>query len=132
MGDLYLQPTPDGADIVIENGEPRLTGGLDNAVYLSLFTESWWGNQIAEPAERYDSRLPRLLRGTLTNQMRLDAIEAARSALAWMTDQRVADRIEVGARIASPTALEITVRVYQGANEFRYSHNWDALRGAVT
>ena len=131
MADLYLEPTPDGADIVIENGEPRLTGGLDNAVYLSLFTEAWWGNEIAPPAERYDSRLPKLLAGTLTNQLRLDAIEAAKAALAWMTDEKVADRIDVAARISSATTLEITVTVYQGAETHRFAHNWDALRGAL-
>ena len=132
MGDLYLEPGPDGADIIIDGGEPRLTGGLGNAVYLSLFTESWWGNEVSEPSERYDSLLPSVLRGILTNQMRLDAIEAARSALAWMVDERVADRVEVMARIISSSVLEITVTVFQAGDEQRYSHNWDAQRGVVT
>lgn len=43
MSDIYLEPTPDGGELIIENGKPRMTSGLENAVYLSLFTAPYWG-----------------------------------------------------------------------------------------
>jgi phage gp46-like protein len=131
MSDLLLEPTPDGGDLVYQpNGDFKRTSGLENAVYLSLFTAPWWGNAVSEANERYTSRIPDLKQRALTNQTRLDVIQAAEDALAWMTEQGVARRIEVDAYIRSAGRLDLAVRVYEPdkdtGTDFEFSVNWDS------
>lgn len=68
--------------------------------------------------------------GTLTLQIKLDVIEAAKNALVWMKDENIADRIEVRAEIPQSGTLYLAVTIYEpGATEgvdFKYSLNWEA------
>ncbi len=130
MSDIYLK-TQKIADMVIINGLPQLTDGLDNAVYLSLFMPDYWGNDIADDDQKYDSEIPVIMaEQTLTNQTRLDIIEAAKNALNWMLDNGIASNIDVIAEIPEIGRLYLAVTITEPEQEdpstFAYSLNWDA------
>lgn len=131
MSDLYLYPQ-NGIDTDIElkpNGDPKLTGGLDTAVYLSLFTPPWWGNSISSQAERYTSTIPELYGQPLTNQTRLSVIAAARDSLQWLLDEGIAGEIEIEAEIPKAGNLYVSVTIHETGREaettLAYGVNWD-------
>ena len=128
MSDIYLKPNAT-ADMVIINGLPQLTDGLDNAVYLSLFMPDYWGNSLTD--DKFISEVPKILaEQALSNQTRLDIIDATNEALAWMIDQGIASDIEVVAEIPSIGRLYLAVKITQpeldDPLDFTYALNWDA------
>ena len=134
MSDLYLHPTADGGEILILGGEPRTTSGLDTAVYLSLFTTEWWGNVVSDQAERFSSQLEEAMTRPLNSETRLLVEDAARSALTWLTDEGVADSVEVRAEIADVAELRLAVRVTEpggDAQDLVYALNWEAQRALL-
>ena len=76
MSDVLLSQTADGGEITVANGQVALTGGLESAVYLSIFggndsdsgqestaPKQWWGNlDEPDPAGRYRGQTQYLLR----------------------------------------------------------------------
>lgn len=127
MSDIYLKPAA-VPDMVIINGLPQLTDGLDNAVYLSLFMPDYWGNSISD--DKYISDIPRILsEQNLTNQTRLDIIEAGKEALNWMIDQGIASEIEITAEIPDIGKLYVAVKIFEPEHtdplDFKYALNWD-------
>jgi len=128
MADLKLTIENSTPDITILNGKPEMADGISNAVFLSLFTGPYWGNAISDVNERYTSTLPDIMSGQLTTETRNNAIEAARSSLAWMTDIGIADEIEVEAEIKPGGRLNLRVKIVKPDEtvNFAYSLNWDA------
>ena len=131
MSDIYLKTTTGIADMVIINGLPQLTDGLDNTVYLSLFMPDFWGNSISEDDEKYDAEIPRIMsEQTLTNQTRLDIIEAGKNSLKWMIDKGIASAIDVRAEIPEIGTLYLAVTITEPEQDdpstFAYGLNWDA------
>jgi phage gp46-like protein len=128
-GDPKLFNAGDGSELVISGGQPVMDTGLENAVYLSLFSAPWWGNAISEPAEQLTSRFEELNTRTLTNQARLDAGEFVRQALAWMVIEGIAQSVTVNASIAAVgvLALVITIQQPDDATRIKYKINWQRL-----
>lgn len=131
MSDLYLNPTADGGELIIENGKPQMTSGLETAVYLSLFTRSWWGNAFGTTSEKHTSKIPEIMESQLLNiQTKLDIIEEAKSVLKWMLDDGLADEITVTAEINKPGVLYLAVKLSQPEEKdnetFKYALNWSA------
>ena len=77
MSDLYLSPTADGGELIIEGGKPQMTGGLETAVYSSLFTRAWWGNSFGTTSEKHTSEIPALMESRLLSIQKNCIIEAA-------------------------------------------------------
>lgn len=128
MSDIYLKPEAT-ADMVIINGLPQLTEGLDNTVYLSLFMPDYWGNSISD--DKYNSEVPQIMaEQSLTNQTRLDIIDAATEALNWMIEVGIASEIEITAEIPEIGKLYLAVKITQpeldDPLDFTYALNWDA------
>lgn len=131
MSDIYLQSTSGIADMVIVNGLPQLTDGLDNAVYLSLFMPDWWGNDSSDDDQKYDSEIPRIMaEQALTNQTRLDIIEEAKKSLQWLLDIGIASAIDARAEIPEIGRINLAVTITEPEQDdpstFAYSLNWDA------
>ena len=130
-GDPKLYETGSGADLSIVGGQPVMDEGLENAVYLSLFTPpGWWGNILSTgPSDRYESQILELFRRTLTNQVRLDAEKYATDALAWMVTERIADKITPTAVILSVGVLGLFIKIEQPGRELilRYQLSWAAM-----
>jgi len=129
-GDPKLYETGNGPEILVTDGQPAMDDGLENAAYLSLFSdEGWWGNAVSAESEKATSRLYTMDRRTLTNQARLDAEEYARQALAWMVTEGVAKKVTVTASLPSIGMLGLMILIEQPdrTSTIRYQINWATM-----
>lgn len=128
-GDVQLRATDDGGDVLFANGQPAMDPGLTTAVFISLFTGSdWWGNAIAELDEQIGSGFETVMDRALSIHTMLDVEEKARRALAWMTEQGVAERVSVRAQIQSSTFLALEITVQEPGLDIvqaRFRINWE-------
>lgn len=135
-GDPKLYQTGDGADLVIQDGQPVMDEGLENAVTLSLFcvASEWWGNAIADDTGETGSELESLNRRTLTVKTMQDAEAVARDALAWMIDQGIAKTITVTGTMPAVGMLGLTIAIEQpdgNIQTLKYSINWATMAARV-
>lgn len=133
-GDLKLYNVGIGSDCDIVNGQPVLDEGLENAVYMSLFSSpGWWGNALIDESEQHISTLENIIdEQPLTNETRLNIEEAARNALAWMISDGIAQNIEVSATIPAIGRADLVIEIFQPERvEFKYNLNWSAMRRRV-
>jgi len=101
MSDALFYCTPDGGEIVMENGQLVLCDGKYAAVYLSLFggndddsgldgdaRAQWWGNMDeTDPAKTYRSETQFSLKSAPLIPANLGTFEdAAGRDLAWMSE----------------------------------------------
>jgi len=148
QGDVLLYQTPDDGDIIVEGGIVRMTGGLQTAVYTSLFggdirddgrddnPHTWWGNiGVTETAERYVSRTQNLLAGLPVTSGNLGRIEdAAAVDLAWLLDLGIASAVDVTATIpaVNTVQLDVTITAEGEESSFTFVENWYATRCELT
>lgn len=121
--------------------------GLETAVLLSLYTDrraeesdvlppgetdrrGWWGDGVPVlEGDRYGSRLWLLSREKVSQTLLRRGEEYAREALAWLVEDRIAERVEVAASIPAPHAVLFTITIYRPHRdpvEFKYSRTWSA------
>ena len=148
QGDVLLESTNDGGDLVIENNFIVGTGGFETAAFLSLFggnagddgTEStrkkaWWGNQLDpdEPNKRLVSRLQNIIKALPATPGNLNkVIQATKDDLAWFTSEGIADTILVDGSIPSPNRLELEVEILKNSiilGSFTFEQNWEKQSG---
>jgi phage gp46-like protein len=125
-GDLLLEDTPDGGDIRIDDGLFVSDRSFGTAVYLSLFggnkedsgrvqnRKTWWGNTLRGVSENQKlvSRFQAIIHGLpMTMKNILDAEEAARLDLKWLTDEGIADEIITSGRPLSHSRFELKVQI---------------------
>jgi phage gp46-like protein len=131
-GDIRLSLSQDGGIIKIRGGQPDMDDGLTTAVNISLFSQGdWWGNALADDGEEVGSTFLDSLAAPLTNQARLDVIESAKRALAWMTDTGIAGSVDVQATIPAIGRLDLSITIRQperAPTVFRYTVNWQNQR----
>ena len=133
-GDTAFIATPDGGQIIYTGGQPLMdVGGLENAVNISLFTcLGWWGNALEEnePDKQIGSDFEERAKPKAINTACLREIEnAARDALQWMINQKVAQSIKAVATWPdlNRVDLEILITKPDGNNVvLRYELNWEA------
>ncbi|MBQ3462310.1 MAG: hypothetical protein IJH36_04230 [Clostridia bacterium] len=120
-GDVLLVSTPDGGDIVVEDGLIQDCRNFDTAVYLSLFggnrndldgrpKETWWGNLISgtKRNEWMQSEFGAMVTGLpLTSGNLRRAGEAAKRDLQWIQADAGADDITV--RLSAEQARRVTL-----------------------
>ena len=136
-----MVPTRDGGDIEIQNGVVAFSGGLETAVYLSLFggnfdddgrraTRSWWGNaDEIDPLKHYRSETQYLLRTLRPTSQNLRLVEsAAERDLAWMKSAKIVSDMTVSGRIESlgTVTLEFSIVARGEEINFRFTENWKA------
>lgn len=134
MSDIYLKPTESGEDIIVSAGMPQMTGGLDNAIYLSLFISDFWANDLNDPNDTYNSTIPDIIgRGVLSNKVRLDIIAEAERVLQWLIEAGIVESIEVDAEIPAVGTLYLSVKSNepQRTINFKYGINWDDQKVTV-
>lgn len=125
MADLLIYQTPNGGECDIRNGEPRLTEGLETAVFLSLFGGNelddgtdgtarlqWWGNlSESDSALRYRSETQALLRSLPIIPANLRRIEdAAGRDLAWLVGE-YAQSVSVSARMPALNTVAVQIAI---------------------
>ena len=125
QGDVVLFQSLDDGDIEVVNGVVTMDGGLQSAVYLSLFGGNfkddglknnefgWWGNKLeTETNRQLRSETQNLLHGipsTANNRLRID--QAVRRDLQWMLTERVANEIDVAVTVPDLNQIKIVVTI---------------------
>jgi len=130
-GDLLLRDTPDGGDILIEKGFMASDQTFGTAVYLSLFggnkedngrirnRRTWWGNMLrgVNETQRLVSRFQAVVFGLpMTTRNIMDAEEAARLDLGWITTEKIADEVLVNGRAVSRNSFTLTIQINASGN----------------
>ena len=136
MTDIYLKPRTDGQDILLLNGLPILTSGLDNMIYMLLITGDYWGNTEAGETGLLDSTIPQIMaQGTLTNQSRLNIIEEAKRVTKILVSSGIAERIEITGEIPRVGVMYLAVKTFEPeieeGTDFNYLLNWDSQKITV-
>lgn len=141
-GDVLLRHTADDGEIEFRQGVAVMQGGLETAVYLSLFggneddpggsdeTHTWWGN-VGETrtVEQYRSRTQHLLQSLPPTSANLRRFEgAAAQDLGWLITEKAATKIEVFASVTNINTVHLAVAITaEGQTSvFDFAENWKA------
>lgn len=107
-GDVLLIETPDGGDIVLEDGRVKPCRDFSTAVYLSLFggnkddagtvknRHTWWANTLKETPEneKMISRFQAVIAGLPLSVKNIRKAETAAALdLEWLKSEGAADEI---------------------------------------
>ena len=136
QGDILLFQSTDDGDLNLINGVLQMSGGLETAVYLSLFggnaddsgsdknPRSWWGNlDEVDAAKHLRSETQYLLESmpaTTGNLSRLR--KAVERDLTWLKTSGVAAAVNVVASLPELNKVKLTITI----DEFsiNYLENW--------
>jgi phage gp46-like protein len=153
MSDLALRwdPTAGAADLAIEANDLARDDGLETAVMLSLILDrraedgdtlapgetdrrGWWADAVPPvEGDRTGSRLWLLAREKESPAVLPRVEEYVREALAWLVQDRVAERIEVTASIPQKGTLVYEVAIYRPGRadpvRYRFDAVWAAMEG---
>lgn len=140
QGDVQLYQSLDGGEITVENGLIIMSGGLDTAVYLSLFGGNeddngqpdniltWWGNLSEnDKALKQISQTQFLLKSipaTSNNLRRIN--DAVINDTNWLIENKIASNIIVTVTIPDLNKVKITVDIIAVGIEsnFEFVENW--------
>lgn len=137
QGDVILFQSLDGGDISINNGLIEMSGGLQTAVYLSLFggndednkidnqefNKSWWGNSNEKEINQIRSETQYLLKSLPITSSNLRKLElTAKRDLNWMIDIGLAKEININASIPDLNVVKLNIKIDQ--KEFEFIENW--------
>lgn len=137
-GDVKLIPSVDGGQICYTGGQPEMdVAGLENAVFISLFTEEQWvGNALdnLEPDRQIGSDFEEVIRARpITIQLLRKAKDSAERALQWMLNVNIASEIVVEVTAPELNRLDIVIDITQpspqNVENVQYQLNWVA--GAI-
>lgn len=138
QGDILLYQTVDDGEINVENGVIEMTGGLETAVYLSLWGGnedcngletcpfSWWGNfDEQDRSKKQISETQYLLRSLPAISNNLQRIEeAAGRDLKWLLDEKIVSSIVIAVSIPALNQIKIIINI--DGNIFEFVENWKA------
>ena len=136
--EVLLYQTNDDGEIDITNGVVKMSGGLETAVYLSLFggneddsgsdkdSLSWWGNLTEnDKSYKYRSETQHLLRSipqTTNNLLRIqDAVERD---LNWLINKKIASDIRISVSIPALNKIKLELNIDN--KTFNFIENWRA------
>lgn len=133
-GDVAFILTPDGGQIIYTGGQPLMDpGGLENAVNISLFTAlGYWANALNEnePDKQIGSDFEERARPkAITTAYLRDVEDAARDALQWMINQKIAQSVEAVATWPKLNQVWLMILITKPDGEtvtVRYELNWEA------
>lgn len=125
-GDVLLIETPDGGDVVVEDGLIKPCKDFSSAVYLSLFggnktddgkvknSRTWWGNVLEDLSEdeKMISRFQAVVLGMpLSVKNMREAERAASLDLNWFIEKKIADEIKASGRIKERNNFLLSVEI---------------------
>lgn len=142
MSDVALFWFDYGADIDIQNGDIAGDNGLASAVLISLFTDArapslerlpegeislrgWWGDSInSENQETTGSLLWLLFRSKAISSTAESAFDYCKSALQWILDLDIAEKVLIDSSIKSGGTLQIIIKISRGSAK-KYEYLWE-------
>ena len=125
-GDVLLIETPDGGDIVLENGAVKPCKDFSTAVYLSLFggnkddagtvknRYTWWANTLKETPEdeKIVSRFQAIITGLPLSIKNIRKAETAAALdLEWLKSEGVADEIIADGKTKGKDSFVLRVQI---------------------
>ena len=143
-GDLLLCDTPDGGDIIIDNGLLLSEKQFSTAVYLSIFggnkddagkvksSNEWWGNKINNITEneKLRSRFQNIIFGLpMTVKNIREAESAAEQDLKWFIQEKIADEINIYGQATGKNMFNLKIEIKKDVLtlfENTYSLLWGA------
>lgn len=147
MSDIRLIYGDTFADLVTAANDLETDDGLETAVIISLFTDrraadddelpigetrrrGFWGDAVADvDGDRIGSRLWLLSREKQLQTVVDRAVEYAREALAWLIEDKIANKVEVSGEIVRTGVLGLQILIDRpgtGNEEYRYNYEWAA------
>lgn len=146
MSDYGLFLTDSGIDILLTNDDVVQDNGLQTAVLISLFSDSratpdmiavidrdgdlrgYWGD--VETQDSTGSLIWTIRRAKQLQKTLADARDYAQKSLAWMIEDKVADRVEVSTSYPSRGFMLIEVDIYRPnlstPISYRFNYEWAA------
>ena len=139
-----------GAEMTLAAADLATGDELASAVLLSLFCWrraaaddrlpwpehprlGWWGDSFAtQEGDRFGSRLWLLQRETITAETLSRARIYAKEALAWLVEDKVAERVEVEVERQGLDRVALRVTIIRGparAIDMRFDDLWRQIRG---
>lgn len=124
MSDVKLFQTFEDGEIEVKNGIVTMDGGLETAMFVSLFgAEDWWANlSEADSDRRLESKTMKVLRENALTTGTLQIIEdAAISDLSWVDGELTVtvsipqlNRVQIDINIRD---LDVSFQAYAGGFE---------------
>ena len=133
QGGLYLQPTLNGPEIVVVNGQPQMDAGLFTSVYNALCgpVKPWILNEYQTPANKVHSRLQEFMQAQTMTSGNLRTAEAmATLDLQYLLDNGIADKVSVAISAVSRNRIAIAVDIWKDGSKLvgnEYQVNWAAM-----
>ena len=128
-GDVKINMTPDGGQLNIENGQPEMTGGLENYLLIALLSSDYYGNDIAEDPEKLEEGLDKYFQEPVTNATRNNIIKDTDRLLAPMITEGLAKSVTPSAFIQSTQNIILTIDIEQPDKSVitkKFDLNWTA------
>lgn len=111
-GDPCLYIDEHGSYLKIDQGQPVMDAGIENAVLISLLTRTGWcGNIFFKDPKKIGSRFLQVADKPITRQSSLDLEDAARKALDWLIDTGTAREVEVRI-LNTSTSRELVILIH--------------------
>jgi len=145
MSDIGLFIDSEGfINIDYEDGDLKVDEGLQTAVLISLFTDAridesekeyeeqsvrgFWGDMFSErEGDVTGSKLWLFNRAKRTTETLVFYEDYAKKALAWLTQDGVAEKVYVSA-VYRGGGLMLEIKVQKGKVEYKYSIFWDGQK----
>lgn len=142
QGDVVIYQGIDDGEISVNNGIVFMDGGLQTAVYLSLFGGNeddnglennklgWWGNiDEALPSRKYVSRTQNILQAIPATSANLLKVEQAiEKDLEWLLNDGIATSFDIELSIPSINKIDILLTIIrvESTQDLTFSANWKA------
>ncbi len=114
-GDIAIFQVDSGGTIQVLNGEPEMDGGLESAVYLSLFgndSSDYWANEyFTEDQKLTGFFIGFMLANPKTIATLNQAEEFALQDLQWFINSGIADTVDVTITSPSRQRIDLTVEL---------------------
>jgi phage gp46-like protein len=106
-GDPRLVLNEEGSALVFKGGQPVMDGGIEGAIFITLFTRPGWSGNflISDTNQQIGSIFEQALNQPITVSALNDIRDAAEKSLKWMVDSGLASRVT--AAVTNPDALRI-------------------------
>jgi phage gp46-like protein len=130
-GDVFIFNTNEGGSIQVINGEPEMDGGMESAVYLSLFgndgSDFWMNEYLTQSEKLTGSFIGFIIANAKTITTLNKAEEFARNDLQWFLSDGIADKINISISSISRNIINLSVEIQaDGETVFEkiYQINW--------
>jgi len=111
-GDPKIFMTKDGADQLIEDGQPLMDQGIENALLILLMSEDWILNDLFDDSDQHlKSRFPAENKKEITATNLIDTEQSAMSSLAPLVSKGIAGSIVAVTENPTSNQRETTITV---------------------